>query len=133
LLFGHFFREDPTMTGAERESYRRQLQALWDRLTGEVSHLAEEARGDGGSDLSHVPLHMADLGSDSFEHDNTMSLLAKEKQLLEEIPQAMQRLDKGDFGRCEVCQQSIPRERLKELPFTRYCVTCARKAESQRS
>jgi RNA polymerase-binding transcription factor DksA len=119
------------MTGAERDGYRRQLQALWDRLTGEVSHLAEEARDGGGSELSHVPLHMADLGSDSFEHDNTLSLLAKEKQILEEIPLALKRLEQGQFGRCEECQGAIPRERLKELPYTRYCVACARKAESQ--
>jgi RNA polymerase-binding transcription factor DksA len=125
------------MTRSEQDGYRRRLETLRDRLTHSVSHLADEALnpdgGEGGSNLSHVPIHMADLGSDSFEHDNTLSLLANEKLILGEITQALERLGRGTFGRCEECHGPIPRERLRELPYTRYCVTCARKSEPQSS
>jgi DnaK suppressor protein len=125
------------MTASERDAFRRQLLAMQDRLNGSMSHLAEEALGpadgEGTSNLSHVPLHMADLASDSFEHDNTLSLLANEKQMVEEIVVALRRLDDGTYGKCEGCQASIPRDRLREVPYTRYCVACAKKAEPQRS
>jgi RNA polymerase-binding transcription factor DksA len=125
------------MTKSEQDNYRQQLGTLRDRLTGDVSHLADEAfqsaGGEGASNLSHVPLHMADLGSDSFEHDNTLNLLANERMILEEITLALERIDRGTFGRCEECQGPIPRERLRELPYTRFCVTCARKSELERS
>jgi RNA polymerase-binding transcription factor DksA len=125
------------MTKSERDGYRRQLETLRDRLNSSVSHLADEALnpsgGEAESNLSHVPLHMADLGSDSYEHDNTLNLLATERQLLGEIATALERIDKGTFGKCEGCAEPIPRERLKELPYTRVCVTCARKMESERS
>jgi RNA polymerase-binding transcription factor DksA len=125
------------MTRSEQEGYRRRLEALRDRLNHSVSHLADEALstagGEGGSNLSHVPIHMADLGSDSFEHDNTLSLLANERQILDEIAQALERIERGTFGHCEECGGPIPRERLRELPYTRYCVTCARKSEPQSS
>jgi RNA polymerase-binding transcription factor DksA len=131
----HFRRT--TMTKTERETYRRRLMALRDRLSSEVSHLADEALnpsgGEGESNLSHVPIHMADLGSDSYEHDNTLNLMANEKQILEEITLALARVDQETFGRCEECRGPIPKERLKELPYTRYCVTCARKLEPERS
>ena len=125
------------MTKTEREGYRRRLVALRDRLTSEVSHLADEALntsgGEGNSNLSHVPIHMADLGSDSYEHDNTLNLLANEKQILAEITLALARVEEESFGHCEECQGPIPKERLRELPYTRYCVSCARKLETERS
>ena len=125
------------MTKSERETFRRRLLELRDRLSRDVSHLADEARstggGEGESNLSHVPIHMADLGSDSFEHDNTMDLLSAQSQILEEITLALRRIDDEDFGRCEHCHEPIPRERLRELPYARYCVACARKLELERS
>ena len=70
------------------------------------------------------------LGTDNYERENTLRLLANEGQLLGEITAALERLDKGTFGRCEECGGPIqPRERLRELPYTRYCVECARKVE----
>jgi RNA polymerase-binding transcription factor DksA len=120
------------MSKSELESYRLQLQALRDRLTGDVSHLTDEALHPAGDDptgnLSHVPLHMADLGTDNYERENTLHLLANEEQLLGEIRAALDRIDQGTFGLCEACQGPIlPKARLKELPYTRYCVECARK------
>jgi RNA polymerase-binding transcription factor DksA len=125
------------MTKSERDSYRRRLLALQDRLSSNVSHLADEALSasgpEGESNLSHVPIHMADLGSDSYEYDNTLNLLSAERQILEQITLALRRMDEGQYGHCEACQGPIPRERLRELPYARFCVTCARKVEPERS
>src|SRR5947199_3248200 len=122
------------MTGSELEGFRRQLLALHDRLGSDVLHLADEAMHTAGeqtgSNLSHVPLHMADLGTDNYERENTLGLLANEGRLLEEITAALERIQQGTFGRCEECGGPIlPRERLKELPYTRYCVACAQKLD----
>jgi RNA polymerase-binding transcription factor DksA len=126
------------MTKTDLTSYRRTLLALRSRLTGNISHLAEEALRANGSEtsgnLSHTPIHIADLGSDSFEQEFTLSLLQNEEQVLEEIAEALDRIDKGTFGRCEECGGPVvPRERLKELPYTRYCVTCAKKRDRKRT
>jgi len=124
------------MNKAELNAHRQQLLALRDRLTGDVAHLSEEAfrksDGEAGGNLSHMPIHMADLGTDNFEQENTLNLLANEEQILGEIAAALDRLDNGTFGRCEECQGEImPRARLKELPYTRYCVDCARKFDQR--
>jgi RNA polymerase-binding transcription factor DksA len=125
------------MTRTELDHHRRQLLALRDRLTGDVSHLQGEAlsaAGDEGGNLSHVPLHMADLGTDNYERENTLRLLANEERLLEQIDAALERIDRGTFGRCEECQGPIlPRGRLDELPYTRHCVECAKKLDGRRS
>jgi RNA polymerase-binding transcription factor DksA len=124
------------MTKVELEAYRRQLLAMHKRLNGDVSHLTDEAlgaAGNGGGGLSNMPIHMADLGSDAFEQENTLSLLANEQQRLEEIGDALERIKQGTFGRCEDCEAEIPKARLKELPYARYCVACARKQEQRPS
>ena len=121
------------MNSTELKNYKKQLLALQERLGGDVSHLTDEAfnkQGDEtGGNLSHMPIHMADLGTDNFEQENTLNLLANEEQMLKEISAALERIDNGKFGKCEECRSEIAKPRLKELPYTRYCVECARKMD----
>lgn len=121
------------MTKAELKEYRQQLLALKIRINGDVTHLADEALRqnlkDASGNLSSLPIHMADMGSDNFEQEFTLSLLANEEQVIEEINGALERLDAGSFGSCEECKEPIPKTRLKTLPYARYCVGCARKLE----
>jgi RNA polymerase-binding transcription factor DksA len=122
------------MTKSEMEGFRQQLVKLRERLNGDVSSLTEEALGKAnspGGSLSNMPIHMADLGSDNFEQENTLNLLANEQQQLEEIRDAMERIRQGSFGKCESCDAMIPKARLKEIPFARFCVNCARKQEKR--
>jgi len=119
------------MSPAELASYRGKLLALRDRLAGDVSSLADEAlnsEDEAGGNLSHVPLHMADLGT--YERELTLGLLENEEQALEEIAAALGRIERGTFGHCEGCQKAIPRDRLHALPYARYCVGCARRMQA---
>lgn len=121
------------MTKGALETYRQQLLTLRNRLKGDVDHLADEALRKSGSEsggnLSHTPIHMADLGTDNFEKEFTLSLLQNEEQALEEIQDALRRIQEGTFGQCEECRAAIPKGRLQALPYARYCVACARKSE----
>jgi RNA polymerase-binding protein DksA len=121
------------MTKTQLEAYRQLLQTLRSRLKGDVSHLADEALrkagGEASGSLSNTPIHMADLGSDNFEQEFTLSLLENGEQHLQEIGAALERIDQGRFGVCEDCAKPIPKARLDALPFTRYCVECARKQQ----
>ena len=121
------------MTKADLDNFREMLLALRTRLSGNVSHLAEEALrargGEASGSLSNAPLHMADLGTDNFEQEFTLDLLQNQEQALQEIDEALERIEKGTFGRCEECNSVIPKARLQALPYTRYCVACARKLQ----
>jgi RNA polymerase-binding transcription factor DksA len=121
------------MTKAELQTYQDQLNALRNRHNGDVSHLTDEAlrrTGAGATgNLSNMPIHMADLGTDNFEQEFTLSLLQNEEQLLDEIAAALDRIKHGTFGQCEECKGAIPKARLQAVPYARYCVDCARKLE----
>jgi RNA polymerase-binding transcription factor DksA len=125
-------RPRKTMTNADRERFRAALLTLRARIKGDVSHLTDEAiraRAEvEGVNLAQSP-DMADQGSDSYEHDLSLSLLQNQEQTLAEIGEALGRIERGTFGRCEECGGAIARARLVALPYTRHCVSCARKLQ----
>src|SRR5438309_11947730 len=110
------------MTSTELESYREHLVNLGRRLGGDFAYIRGEAfrqiGAEASGNLSSMPLHMADLGSDYVERDVALSLLETEGQLLEQIKTALGRIEQGTFGRCEECQRPIPVDRLQAVPYT---------------
>jgi DnaK suppressor protein len=73
---------------------------------------------------------MADLGSDTFEQDNTLRLMDNEELVLEQIEQALERIEEGSYGTCVDCGSRIPKMRLNVIPYTPLCVKCASNLES---
>src|SRR5207248_2821160 len=97
--------ERRTMTEAEIQFYRQRLLAFTKRLGRDMSALQEEALqpigGESSGGLSNVPVHLADMGTDNFEEEVTLTLLENEDQIVTEINDAVDRIEKGTFGRCE--------------------------------
>lgn len=115
------------MKKADIEAYKLKLLALRARLRGDVNTMAEVALRKGGdaADGHHMPIHMAELGSENFEQEFTLSLMESEGDTLSEIEKALARVEQGSFGRCVECSCVIPKMRLNALPFTPLCVKCA--------
>ncbi len=120
------------MKKAEQEQFKRMLLSLRTRFSKDVSQLADEAlrrNQESTGNLSSMPIHMADIGSENFEQEFTLTLLENEEEAITEIDGALKRIERGTFGACDECGKEIPRERLKVIPYTRHCVECARKLE----
>jgi DnaK suppressor protein len=129
------------MKKTELAEFKALLEEMQSRLRGDVHQLTKEALGtdrhDGGAE-SKSPTHMAELGSDTFEQDFSLSLAANEQETLAEINAALARIKDGSFGQCEIClkegktpsQAAIPKARLRAIPYARTCVECARRREN---
>jgi RNA polymerase-binding transcription factor DksA len=126
-----------TLKPDELASYRRLLDSLRTRLQGDVVQMTDQALqatgGDAAGNLSRVPLHLADIGSESFDQEFTLGLIENEQETLAAVNAALGRLDAGTFGRCAECGEPIPRARLRALPYASHCVDCASKLESPSS
>ena len=113
--------------------YRQRLEQLRSRLSGDVNAMAGEALGTSDDQpaghASTMPVHMADLGSDAFEQEFTLSLLANEEETLELVDQALKRIKQKTFGSCEECGGCITKKRLEALPYAGTCIRCAEKLE----
>jgi DnaK suppressor protein len=125
LMPGVLLGED-NMKKADMKVYRDRLLDLRARLRGDVTSMTHAALHKGGADgNSSMPIHMAELGSDNFEQEFTLSLLANEEDRLGMIENALQRIEGGEFGQCEQCDGVIPKTRLNAIPYTPVCVKCA--------
>jgi DnaK suppressor protein len=115
------------------EQQRARLLSLRARLRGEMDRMADAALGQGRGETSTLPIHLADLGSDNFEQELTLSLVGSEKVALDKIELALQRIGEGSYGTCEDCGKKIPESRLEAIPYTTVCVRCAEVQEQQRA
>lgn len=123
------------MKKAELNEYRDRLVELRARLRGDVDQMANSAlkktRSESNGDLSSMPIHMADIGSDNFEQEFTLSLMENEEGTLDAIEAALERIGSGNFGSCEECGTKIPKARLNAIPYAPFCVKCASLHENQ--
>jgi DnaK suppressor protein len=113
------------------DQYRARLLDLRARLRGEMGRMADAALSQGRSETSSLPIHLADLGSDNFEQELTLTLVGSEKVTLDKIEFALQRITEGEYGVCEDCGKKIPEPRLEAIPYTTVCVQCAEIQEQQ--
>jgi DnaK suppressor protein len=124
----------PMMKASDLKVFRQELEALRSRLKGDVSTMADAAlrktRSEASGDLSSMPIHMADIGSDAYEQEFTLSLMATEEETLELVEQALDRIRTRKFGTCEECGGVIAKKRLEAIPFAAYCIRCAEKLET---
>lgn len=123
-----------SMKNEELDSFRQTLESLKARLRGDLDQMTDEAlkrnSPDSSGNLSNLPLHMADVGTENYDQEFTLGLIENEQETLEQIQSALVRIDAGTFGRCEECKGPIAKPRLQALPYTPYCIECARKLES---
>ena len=119
------------LSKSELQEFKALLLVRKRVLQGDVKGLESEAmkKGADGGDLSTLPMHLADLGTDSFEQDMSLGLMESESDELQEIEEAFERIGDGTFGLCETCKKKIPKERLKAIPYARLCVGCKMKEE----
>jgi DnaK suppressor protein len=68
----------------------------------------------------------AEGGSMAFEYEKELSVDQNTADLLDKVEHALDRLERGEYGSCEVCGKPIPVARLEALPYVTLCVDCAR-------
>lgn len=120
------------LTAAEIRKLTATLLAKRNEILGSVNEMTSEALRRDRTDLSNMPLHMADAGSDTYEIDNTLGLMDSERRILSEIDEALGRIENGSYGICEGAGERIPKKRLEAIPWARYCIQCAGLAEKGR-
>ena len=133
--------EKPTpktkFSAEELAEFQQILLAKRAELIGDVDHMTTEAlrnsQPGGSGNLSNVPIHMADVGSDNWEQEFTLGLVANERQRLKEIDAALQRVADHTYGICEATHKAIGKQRLRAKPWARYCIEYAREKELGRA
>src|SRR4030067_1660229 len=108
------------MKKADAKVYKERLLSLRARLRGDVTAMADSAlrktRLEASGNLSSMPIHMAELGSDNFEQEFTLRLMATEEDTLQAIESALERIEDDQYGKCVECKAVISKTRLNAIP-----------------
>ena len=113
------------LSAAEINKFKTKLLEKRNEILGSVTSMETETLKRDRSDLSNLPIHMADMGSDNYEIENTIGLMSSERKILAEIDEALGRIENGTYGICEADNELIPKARLEAIPWAKYCVKCA--------
>jgi len=121
------------LTAADIEHFKGLLLEKRREILRNVNEFEDEAlkksRLDASGDLSSVPIHMADIGTDNYEQEFALGLMDGEIKMLREIDCALERIDQKTYGICEGTGKPIPKVRLEANPWARYSVEHARMLE----
>ena len=121
------------MKAEEVAQFKKLLLSVRERLVGKVDFMQGEtlkkSRQDASGDLSNVPIHMADVGTDNYERDIMIELIQNGEEGVRNIDTALEKIEEGTFGVCELCAKKINKERLKAVPYAKLCIDCQREEE----
>lgn len=101
------------------------------RITGNVEKLESESfmnsQKDFSGDISGYKTHIADIGSDASGMELMLGLASNQQKLLQQVNDALQRIEDGTYGYCAICGKPIPEARLEAIPEAELCLSCADK------
>ena len=114
------------LSSADTEHFKQMLLEKRREILRNVNEFEDEAlkksRLDASGDLSSMPIHMADIGTDNYEQEFALGLMR-------EIDDALGRIEQRTYGICGGTGKQIPKARLEAQPWARYCVEYARMLE----
>lgn len=117
------------LTTKELNEYKAILLEARSELIERVTGLEEDALRSSGGNLSNMPIHMADIGTDTFDQDLAIGMAETERELLREIDEALDRVVGKTYGVCQLTGKPIPKARLDAKPWAKYTIESARHIE----
>lgn len=113
------------LTRKEKQAYRKKLLEMKEKIVRKLSQFYNESK-EVETDIAQ---DMVDKAESSYTKEFLLSLSDAERQQLALIDEALRRLEKGEFGVCQMCGKPIGKKRLAALPGTPYCIHCQQKKE----
>ena len=112
-----------------RELLLKERKRVMEELNWVESNYIGKSQKDASGGTSRYSMHPADMGTDSIEQERAYMIGSASGRVLEDIDEALENLEKEDFGVCVSCGQPIGRDRLEVVPYAKLCISCKARAE----
>jgi len=106
-----------------RERLLDMKRTILREISDDLRHGREGAKDDG--------MDTYDLASEERDREINFILSDREREKLQSVEEALERIDEGSYGICESCESEIASGRLEAMPFTRLCVSCQAEREKE--
>jgi DnaK suppressor protein len=120
------------MNKKELERFRKLIEAEKQKVLQDLGMIEEEidsmssGKGSGSQGYSN---HMADIGTDAMEQEQTFLHASQGTDYLRSLIAALKRIEDGSYGKCEECGGKIPLKRLEAYPAASLCISCKSRLE----
>jgi len=111
----------------ETETYKKKLLARRNEIVQKLSEFQNESK----QVEADIAKDVADKAESSYTKEFLLSLSDAEREQLFQIDAALKRIEKGEYGTCQMCQREIGKKRLNALPWTPLCIEDQEKTESE--
>lgn len=111
-------------SGIQNKKYEAVLKKKRDDLARKVNYRL------GDVTVEHEPDDEGDMATRNFAKDLAVVTLERERNELAEVEAALSRIQRGEYGICEICENPIREARLQALPWARLCIQCADRGTS---
>jgi DnaK suppressor protein len=106
-----------------RERLLEMKRQIMREINDDLKHGREGAKDDG--------MDTYDLASEERDREINFILSDREREKLQSIEEALERIEEGSYGICDSCEAEIAPGRLEAMPFTRLCVNCQAEREKE--
>lgn len=113
------------MTNKDREKYKKKLLKKKEEIIAKLSEVYNESK----EVESGIAQDLVDKAESSYTKEFLLSLSNAEREQLFLIDEALKRIEKSDYGICQMCQKNISKKRLDAVPWAPHCIECQEKAE----
>jgi DnaK suppressor protein len=114
------------MEKRELEQFKKTLEERQRILSESVLRTEQDGRT---ADVSDSAQDIADRASSSYQKEFLFHQSNNDRQLLQMVDSALERIREGTYGECISCGDEINLKRLQAVPWTRYCISCQEKLE----
>ncbi len=123
------------LTKKELKDFRKIVLKRKAEIIDDIQHISDDtlkkSQKEASGDISGYTYHMADVATDNYDREFSLSLASSERQSLYELEDALKRIEDGSFGICNGCKGHISKIRLKAVPSARLCIKCQEKREKK--
>ncbi|RKD34337.1 TraR/DksA C4-type zinc finger protein [Thermohalobacter berrensis] len=108
---------------------RKSMENTLNRMEENEPNASQQEYFD---ELSLYDNHPADMGTETFIMEQAMNLKRNEEYLIDEIENALGKIDRGEYGKCDICGKDIEEERLDILPYANTCIDCTKETRHEK-
>jgi DnaK suppressor protein len=112
---------------ADIERFKKRLEELRDQMTHLIRDTSESVKT--ADQTKGYSQHQADEGTDDFDRTITLEVTSKEFNILRQIERALDKIQEGTYGVCDISGEEIPLARLEAIPYACMTVKAQEKLE----
>lgn len=116
------------MKQADIEKFKKRLLEMRAQLSRTVMEAKEEVKA--AEEVKGYSQHQADEGTDDFNRTISIEVSTKEQDVLRQIDRALEKIEEGTYGLCDISEKPIPMKRLEAIPYATMTVEAQEKLEN---